>query len=64
MGSAIREHADAPAARPPVFHIAERAAAQAKARTTRQAVVGIAAAVALVAGGIAAWNALDNDQPH
>ena len=63
LGNAIRERVDAPAARPPVSSIAERAAAQAKARHTRQAVVGIAASVALVAGGIAAWSALEEDQP-
>ena len=63
LGAAIRGHVEVPAARPPVSHIAERAAAQAKARTTRQAVLGIAASVALVAGGIAAWNALGDDQP-
>ena len=63
LGSAIREQVEAPAARPPVAHIAERAAAQAKARTTRHTVVGIAASIALVAGGITAWNALGDDQP-
>ena len=63
LGSAIRERVEAPAVRPPVTHIAERAAARAKARNTRRAVVGIAASVALVVGGIAAWNALDDDQP-
>ncbi len=63
LGSAIRGRVDAPAARPPVSSIAERAAARAKARNTRKAVVGIAASVALVAGGIAAWNALEDDQP-
>ena len=52
-----------PAARPPVSSIAERAAARAKARNTRRAVVGIAASIAMVAGGIAVWNALDDDQP-
>lgn len=63
LGSAIRGRVDTPAARPPVSSIAERAAARAKARNTRRAVVGIAASIALVAGGIAAWNALDDDQP-
>ena len=63
LGSAIRGRVDAPAARPPVSSIAERAAARAKARNTRRAVVGIAASIAMVAGGIAAWNALDDDQP-
>jgi hypothetical protein len=63
LGSAIRGRVDAPASRPPVSSIAERAAARAKARTTRRTVVGIAASIALVAGGIAAWNALDDDQP-
>ena len=63
LGSAIRGRVDAPAARPPVSSIAERAAARAKARNTRRAVVGIAAAIALVAGGFATWNALDDGQP-
>lgn len=63
LGSAIRGRVDAPAARPPVSSIAERAAARAKARNTRRAVVGIAASIALVAGGIAAWNALEDEQP-
>lgn len=63
LGSAIRGRVDTPSARPPVSSIAERAAARAKARNTRRAVVGIAASIALVAGGIAAWNALDDDQP-
>lgn len=64
LGSAIRERVDAPAARPPVSWIAERAAARAKARNTRRAVVGIAASAALAVGGIATWNALDNEQPN
>lgn len=63
LGAAIREHVDTPAARPPVSSIAERAAARAKARNTRRAVVGIAASVALAVGGIAAWSALEGDQP-
>ena len=64
LGDAIRDQVDAPAARPPVTHIAERAAAQAKARNARRAVMSIAASIALVAGGIAAWNALDDDQTN
>ncbi len=64
LGSAIRGRVDTPAARPPVSSIAERAAARAKARNTRRAVVGIAASAALVVGGISAWNALENDQPN
>ncbi|MCQ3808923.1 MAG: hypothetical protein KTV68_00055 [Acidimicrobiia bacterium] len=63
LGSVIRGRVEAPASPPPVAHIAERAAARAKARNTRRAVVGIAASVAMVAGGFAAWNALDDDQP-
>ncbi|WP_419845922.1 hypothetical protein [Candidatus Poriferisocius sp.] len=63
LGSAIRGRVDTPSARPPVSSIAERAAARAKARNARRTVVGIAASIALVAGGIAAWNALDDDQP-
>ncbi|MDE0581090.1 MAG: procyclic acidic repetitive family protein [bacterium] len=64
LGSAIRGRVDTPAARPPVSSIAERAAARAKARNTRRAVVGIAASAALVVGGISAWNALESDQPN
>ncbi|MYL09267.1 MAG: hypothetical protein F4015_07285, partial [Acidimicrobiia bacterium] len=64
LGSAIRGRVDTPAARPPVSSIAERAAARAKARNTRRAVVGIAASAALVVGGISAWNALEGDQPN
>ncbi|WP_419925713.1 hypothetical protein [Candidatus Poriferisocius sp.] len=60
LGAAIGESVGAPAARPPVAHIAERAAARAKARNTRRAVAGIAASVALVAGGVAVWNAYDD----
>ena len=63
LGAAIRGRVESPAAPPPVSSIAERAAARAKARNTRRAVVGIAASVAVVAGGFAAWNALDIDQP-
>ena len=63
LGSAIRRRVEAPAEPPPVSRIAERAAARAKARHVRQAVAGIAASVALVGGGIAAWNALEEDQP-
>ena len=60
LGTAIHERVDAPAYRPPVAFIAERAAAQARARNTRRAVLSVAAAAALVAGGISAWSALDN----
>ena len=63
LGDAIRGRVETPAARPPVSSIAERAAARAKARNTRRAVAGIAASTALVAGGITAWNALEDDQP-
>lgn len=62
LGAAIRERVGVPASRPPVAHIAERAAAQAKARNARRAVVGIAASAAMVAGGIAAWSALGDGQ--
>ena len=63
LGNAISESVDDPADRPPVSYIAERAAAQARARNARRAVVSIAASAALVAGGFAAWNALEEDQP-
>lgn len=64
LGSAIRDRVTSPAARPPVSSIAERAAARAKVRNTRRAVVGVAASAALVVGGISAWNALEGDQPN
>ncbi|MCY4194984.1 MAG: hypothetical protein OXF04_11970 [bacterium] len=62
LGEALRARGEAPAARPPVSSIAERAAARSRARNTQRAVVGIAASLALVAGGVAAWNALEDDR--
>ena len=61
LGEAVGREADAPAEPPPVADIAERAAARAKARRARHGLVAIAAATALIAGGVAAWNTLGGD---
>ncbi len=58
LGEAVGREAGSPVVTPPVADIAERAAARAKARRVRHGVVGIAAAAALIAGGLAAWNTL------
>ena len=61
LGEAVGREADSPVAPPPVANIAERAAARAKARRVRHGVVAVAAAAALVGGGLATWNALDGN---
>ncbi len=50
---------------PPVSLIAERAAARARTRTVQRSVVGIAASITLLAGGLVAYNAFDtgHDSP-
>ncbi len=63
LGSAIRHRVETPTAPPPVSHIAERAAARAKARHARQAMAGVAASFVFVAVGITAWNAAGDEQP-
>ena len=60
LGEAVGKEADAPVEPPPVADIAERAAARARARRVRHGVVGIAAAVALIAG-LVTWNTLEGD---
>ncbi len=60
LGSTIKARVDAPVVNPPVSLIAKRAQAQARAKTVQRTVVGIAASVSLLAGGIFAVNALDN----
>ncbi|MCY3661389.1 MAG: hypothetical protein OXH28_01025 [bacterium] len=61
LGEAVGRETDSPIVTPPVTDIAERAAALAKARRVRHGVVSIAAAAALIAGGLAAWNTLGSD---
>ena len=61
LGEAIGRQAESPVTSPPVADIAQRAAARARARSVRQAVVGVAAAAVLIAGGVVAWNTLDGD---
>ncbi|MDE0654801.1 MAG: sialidase family protein [bacterium] len=61
LGEAVSRETDSPVVTPPVTDIAERAAARAKARRVRHGVVSIAAAAALIAGGLAAWNTLGGD---
>ncbi|WP_419919495.1 hypothetical protein [Candidatus Poriferisocius sp.] len=62
LSEAICRRVDGPAVRPPVGYIAERAAAHARARNIRRAVVGIVASTALLVGGIVAWNSVDREQ--
>ena len=61
LGEAVARETDSPIAPPPVTNIAERAAARAKARRVRHGAVSIAAAAALIAAGLAAWNTLGSD---
>ena len=58
IGEAVAREADSPVVPPPVADIAERAGARARARRVRHGVVGIAAAAALIAGGLVAWSEL------
>ncbi len=62
LGAALHRRVEAPTVQPPADRIAERAAAYARTRTTRRAVMGVAASFALIAGGIVAWNAVDRDR--
>ena len=61
LGDAVRHSAEGPVEAPPVADIAERAAARARTRRVRHGVVSLAAAAALIAGGLAAWNTLGGD---
>ena len=62
LSDAIGRRVDDPVSAPPTSVIARRAAARARARAARRTVVGIAASLALVAGGLTAWRAYDDDQ--
>ena len=61
LGDAVRQSAEGPIEAPPVVDIAERAAARARTRRVRHGVVSLAAAAAMIAGGLAAWNTLGGD---
>lgn len=61
IGSAINARVDTPVAPPPVSLIAKRAEVQARARTVRRTVVGIAASITLLGGGVVAYNAFGSD---
>ena len=63
LGRAIGNRVDAaaPPATPPLAEIEALAVARARARTTRRAVVAVAASVVMVVGGLVGWNALDRD---
>lgn len=64
LGSAVGARVDAAAQTvqtPPLSVIAERAAARARARNVQRSVVGIAASITLLAGGLVAYNALGSD---
>ena len=61
VGRALRERPETAWATPPVSLIAERAAARARARAARRTVAGVAAAAALIIGGVVVWNGLDGD---
>lgn len=60
LSAAIRAHVDAPVEKPPVSLIAKRAEARARARAVRRTVVGVAASVTLLAGGLVAYSAFDD----
>ena len=63
LGRAIGDRVDAaaPPAMPPLVEIEDLVVARARARTTRRAVVVVAASVAVAVGGLVGWNALDRD---
>ncbi|MDE0066403.1 MAG: hypothetical protein OXN44_05965 [Acidimicrobiaceae bacterium] len=61
ISSAINAQVDAPVATPPVSLIAERAEARARTRAIQRTVVGIAASITLLAGGLVAYNAFADD---
>ncbi|MYA16795.1 MAG: hypothetical protein F4Z28_08510, partial [Gammaproteobacteria bacterium] len=61
LGRALREQPETAWTTPPVSLIAERAAARARARAARRTVAGVAAAAALIIGGVVVWNGLDGD---
>lgn len=61
LGSALRAQTDAPIEPPPTSEISERAAVLVRVRAVRRAIVGIAASVTLLAGGVVAYNAFGSD---
>ncbi len=61
IGAAIDARVDTPVAPPPVSLIAKRAEKQARARAVQRTVVGIAASITLLAGGVVAYNAFGSD---
>ena len=61
LGRALREQPETAWTTPPVSLISERAAARARARAARRTVAGVAAAAALIIGGVAVWNGLGDD---
>ncbi len=62
LGSAIGARVDTRVNTPPVSLIAERAASRARARTAQRTVVGIAASITLLAGGLVTYNAFNRDE--
>ena len=60
LGSAIGARVDTAVQAPPVSLIAGRAADRARARTVQRSVVGIAASMALLVGGLVVYNAFDS----
>ncbi len=61
IGAAINARVDTPVAPPPVSLIAKRAEVQARTRAVQRTVVGIAASITLLAGGVVAYNAFGSD---
>ena len=61
IGAAINARVNTPVAPPPVSLIAKQAEVQARARAVQRTVVGIAASITLLAGGVAAYNAFGSD---
>ena len=61
IGAAINARVNTPVAPPPVSLIAKRAEVQARARAVQRTVVGIAASITLLAGGVVAYNAFGSD---
>ena len=61
IGAAINARVNTPVAPPPVSLIAKRAEKQARARAAQRTVVGIAASITLLAGGVVAYNAFGSD---
>ncbi|MXV91487.1 MAG: hypothetical protein F4121_01615 [Acidimicrobiia bacterium] len=61
LGAAIGRRSESLDRIPPVAGVVERAATAASARRLRYTLVGVAAAAALLAGSLVAWNTLGND---